>query len=109
MVIVSLFGYNTHMKFKWDKNKEKINIQKHGVSFEQASYVFADPYALNRFDDEHSTAEDRWVLLGKSLGKILILVVHTFKTSFDIEHIRIISARKATRKEKQTYQERCPL
>lgn len=49
------------MKFEWDKNKEKINIQKHGVTFEQASYVFADKFALNRFDDEHSENEDRWV------------------------------------------------
>jgi uncharacterized DUF497 family protein len=55
------------MKFEWDRKKEKSNIEKHGVSFEQASYVFADPFALNKYDDEHSQEEDRWVLLGKSL------------------------------------------
>ena len=56
------------MKFEWDKNKEKINIKKHGVTFEQASYVFSDKFALNRFDDEHSDEEDRWVILGKVLN-----------------------------------------
>ncbi len=43
-----------NMKFEWDTNKEKRNIQKHGVTFEQASYVFADPFALNEYDNEHS-------------------------------------------------------
>ncbi len=96
------------MKFEWDKKKEKINIQKHGVAFEQASYVFADQFALNQFDDEHSEDEDRWVLLGKSLNETLLLVVHTFRNNDGIEFVRIISARKATKKKKQTYQERCP-
>lgn len=96
------------MKFEWDKNKEKVNLQKHGVTFEQASYVFTDKFALNRFDDEHSENEDRWVLLGKSLNEILLLVVHTFVSNDGTEFVRIISARKATKKEKQAYQERCP-
>jgi uncharacterized DUF497 family protein len=92
------------MKFKWDKNKEKINIQKHGVTFEQASYVFADKFALNRFDDEHSKDEDRWVLLGKSLNETLLLVIHTFRNDDGTEFVRIISARKATKIEKLAYQ-----
>ncbi len=96
------------MKFEWDTGKELINIQKHGISFEQASYVFADPFALNRFDDEHSDEEDRWVLLGKSFNEIILVVVHTFKTDEGTEFVRIISARKATKQEKQTYQKRCP-
>lgn len=95
------------MKFEWDKNKENINIKKHGVAFEQASYVFADEFSLNRFDDEHSENEDRWVLLGKSLNEILLLVIHTFRDNDGIEFVRIISARKATKKEKQIYQKRC--
>ncbi len=45
------------MKFEWDKKKENTNIKKHGITFEQASYVFADPFALNRYDDEHSYKE----------------------------------------------------
>ena len=96
------------MKFEWDTGKEAINIQKHGISFEQAAYVFADPFALNRFDDAHSDEEDRWILLGKSLNEVILVVVHTFKTEEGTEFSRIISARKATTKEKQTYQQRCP-
>ena len=95
------------MKFEWDKEKERTNIQKHGVSFEQASYVFADPFALDIYDQEHSKNEDRWILLGKSLNEIILVVVHTFRNNEDTEFVRIISARKATKKEKQTYQERC--
>jgi len=96
------------MKFEWDKNKEKINIRKHNVTFEQASYVFADQFALNKFDDEHSIDEDRWIILGKSLNEVLLLVVHTYRSDNDTEIVRIISARKATKKEKQAYQKRCP-
>ena len=96
------------MKFEWDKNKEKINIQKHGVTFEQAFYVFADQFALNRFDNEHSEDEDRWALLGKSLNETLLLIIHTFRNDDGTEFVRIISARKATKKEKQAYQKRCP-
>ncbi len=96
------------MKFEWDTNKEKINIQKHGVTFEQASYVFADPFALNKYDNEHSENEDRWISLGKSLSKTILVVVHTFRANDGIEYVRIISARKATKKENQAYQKRCP-
>ncbi|MBL0707955.1 MAG: BrnT family toxin [Sulfurimonas sp.] len=95
------------MKFQWDKNKEKLNIQKHGVRFEEALYVFADPFALNRFDDEHSGNEDRWVLLGRSLNETLLLVIHTFRDDNGIEVTRIISARKATNTENKAYQKRC--
>ena len=98
----------SYMKFEWNKDKEQINIRKHRVTFEQASYVFADPFALNLFDDEHSNYEDRWILLGKSLNEKLLLVVHTFRNNENIEMVRIISARKATRKERLIYIQRCP-
>lgn len=49
------------MKFEWDSAKERINIEKHGVTFEQASYVFADPFALTLYDDAHSEDAIRWV------------------------------------------------
>jgi len=68
--------------------------------------VFADPYALNEYDNEHSEIEDRWFLLGKSLNEIVLVVVHTFRDNDGIEFVRIISARRAT--EKQAYQKRCP-
>ncbi|MBC8384783.1 MAG: BrnT family toxin [Candidatus Cloacimonetes bacterium] len=96
------------MKFVWDTDKEKINIQKHRITFEQASYIFADPFALNKYDNEHSENEDRWILLGKLLNDSIVVVVHTFREIDGIEFVRIISARKATKKEKQAYQERCP-
>ena len=95
------------MKFEWDPEKEKTNIQKHGITFEQASYVFADPYALNKYDEDNSQEEDRWLLLGKSLNKIVLVVVHTFKDQDGFELVRIISARKATRNERKDYQRRC--
>lgn len=95
------------MKFEWDSEKEKINFKKHGVSFEHASYVFTDPLALNKYDKAHSSEEERWVLLGKSLNDIILVVIHTFKNDDNIEYVRIISARKATKKEQQSYQLRC--
>ena len=96
------------MKFEWDRKKENINITKHGVTFEQASYVFADPFALNRYDEEHSEDEERWVLLGKSLNQTILLVAHTFRDNDGKEFVRVISARKATKKEEKSYKERCP-
>ena len=60
------------------------------------------------FDDEHSDDEDRWLILGKSLNEVLLLVVHTFRNIDGIEFVRIISARKATKNEKEAYQQRCP-
>jgi uncharacterized protein len=62
------------MKFEWDINKETLNLKKHGVSFEQAAYVFADPYALSVFDENHSENEDRWVLLGKTIKNFCLLL-----------------------------------
>ena len=97
------------MKFEWNSQKEEINIHKHGISFEQASYVFADPYALNKYDEEHSQHEDRWLLPGKSMNEVILVAVHTFKDQYGIELVRIISARKATRNESQEYQKRHPL
>ena len=96
------------MKFEWDTKKEQTNINKHGVSFEQASYVFADPYALSKYDNDHSTKEDRWLILGKSINEVILVVVHTFKDQKGMEMVRIISARKATKPERNTYQSRCP-
>lgn len=96
------------MKFEWDTEKERANIENHCVNFEQASYVFADPFALNKYDNEHSIEEDRWVLLGKSLNEIVLVVVHAFNDDDGIEYVRIISARKATKPEQNTYHQRCP-
>jgi hypothetical protein len=64
-------------------------------------------YSLSQYDDEHSENENRWILLGKSLNETILVVVHTFKDNDGVEFVRIISARKATKREKQTYQKRC--
>jgi uncharacterized DUF497 family protein len=96
------------MKFEWDTKKDNINIKKHGITFEQASYVFLDPFALNQYDEEHSDNEDRWILLGKSLNQTILLVAHTFRDHNGKEFVRIISARKASKKEEKAYNERCP-
>ena len=95
------------MKFEWDKQKESSNLKKHKVSFEQACYVFSDPFALSQYDSEHSDDEERWILLGKSLNQALLVVVHKFVNDNGVEIVRIISARKATKNEKKTYQKRC--
>jgi len=88
--------------------KEQINIKKHSVSFEQASYVFADPFSLSMYDPEHSEDEERYILIGKSKNELILTVVHTFRDSEGIEVVRVISARKATKKESKIYQKRCP-
>jgi len=88
------------MKFEWNEEKNRLNIKKHGVSFQEAAYVFSDPFALSSHDAEHSNHEDRWILLGKNLNDSLLLVVHTFRSG---EMIRLISARKATKNERNHY------
>jgi uncharacterized DUF497 family protein len=66
--------------FEWDPHKAKINLSKHGISFERATTVFRDPNAISIPDDEHSETEDRWVTIGlDSFGSVL-LVCHTFRT-----------------------------
>jgi hypothetical protein len=97
------------MKFEWDIKKEKSNINKHAISFEQASYVFGDPFSLSMYDPDHSEDEDRYVLIGKSRNEVILTVVHTFRNQDGIEMVRVISARKVTQKEKKIYQKRCPL
>ncbi|MFM8333576.1 MAG: BrnT family toxin [Candidatus Methylumidiphilus sp.] len=91
------------MRFEWDEAKNQANIRKHGVDFRDAAYVFSDPFALNIPDDEHSTDEERWVLLGRNRHAKILLVVHTFRQG---DSIRLISARKATPTEQATYLKR---
>jgi len=91
------------VNFEWDENKNRANIKKHGVDFHDACYVFADRFALNMPDDEHSDNEERWLLLGASPNGKILLVVHTERIG-DI--IRIISARCATKNEQNIYNNR---
>lgn len=92
--------------FEWDSIKAKENIKKHKVSFERAASIFLDPRAITIFDEKHSKSEDRWVTMGIDRTGILLVMVHTFHQKSDDEYkIRIVSARKATRKETKQYQE----
>lgn len=93
--------YTVCMKFSWDLNKANQNLKKHGISFEEATTVFFDPLAKVTSDPDHSDAEDRMILIGHSKKLNLLFVVHLYKEEKEI--IRIISARKATKKEKNDY------
>ena len=90
--------------FEWDEAKASTNVRKHGVSFEDAMLVFADPFALVD-QDRIAGAEVRWQTLGLVGGILLLLVAHTVRSEAQDEIIRIISARRATRKERQRYDE----
>jgi uncharacterized DUF497 family protein len=90
--------------FTWDAGKATRNLRKHGVSFEEAATVFADPDALEWEDLEHSHQENRFKRLGiSSRGRILILVYSHRRTKDDKETLRIITARRANPKEREAY------
>lgn len=89
------------MKFEWDPAKAAQNLRNHGVSFEEASTVFGDPLAGSIPDPLHSTDEPRFVTIGVTAARHLIVVVHTDRE----DRIRIISARPATRAEKKKHEE----
>ncbi len=91
--------------FKWDVAKASANLLKHGVSFELAVRVFADPLAFS-CQDRIESGEQRWQTLGMADGVLLLLVAHTAEDQDDGEVVRIISARRATRKERQDYEQK---
>jgi len=92
------------IRFEWDPRKSAGNRRKHGVSFEEASTVFADEHALLIDDPDHSDDEDRFILLGLSASLRMLVVCHCYRESDEL--IRIISARKATRNEREHYNRR---
>jgi uncharacterized protein len=87
--------------FEWDPNKAKENLETHGISFDEASTAFGDTLSLAIYDPLHSEKEDRFVLIGNSYRNRLLVVVHTERG----DYIRLISARKATNKERKQYEE----
>jgi uncharacterized protein len=91
----------SQIRFEWDPRKAKANLQKHGVSFEEAQSVFYDEHALLHEDPQPLHEEERFVLLGLSASLRLLVVVHALR---DRDVIRIISARKATRLETREYE-----
>ena len=86
------------VSFKWDDDKADENYAKHGVSFELAQLVFEDPFAVERIDDRYNYGEQRFILVGMARGTVLF-VVYTERE----EHIRLISARRATKLERDDY------
>ncbi|HEU5049970.1 MAG TPA: BrnT family toxin [Gemmatimonadales bacterium] len=92
------------LRFEWDSTKAAANARKHGISFDEAVSAFSDEHGLVLEDPEHSAAEDRFVLLGLSGLLRLLVVVHCYRSTADT--IRLISARRATRAERRTYEER---
>ena len=90
------------MKFEWDPAKAVVNARKHRVTFEAAKSVFYDDFAVQFFDEDHSSTEDRFLLLGLSSDARLLLVCHCERDEGEV--IRIISARKATVHEATFYQ-----
>jgi uncharacterized DUF497 family protein len=89
------------LNFEWDDNKAKSNFIKHGITFEEASTAFGDTLSLTIADPLHSEDEERLILIGRSALSKTLVVVHAERT----DSIRIISARKATKKEKKIYEE----
>ena len=91
------------MRFDWDPPKELANQRKHGVSFQQARAVFADPLAVSIPDPD--APEQRWITIGEADALGLLVVGHTYREAGGREVIRVISARRATRGERRRYEE----
>ena len=90
------------LRFLWDLRKAASNVRKHGVGFGEATAVFDDPLSVTISDPDHSTDEQRFLLLGLSNRGRLLVVAHSERG----KSIRIISARRATRRERRTYEEK---
>ena len=89
------------VEFEWDPKKAAKNLRKHGVSFNEAATVFGDSLGTTVPDPDHSVAEDRYITVGMSNRRRLVMVAHTERE----ERSRIISARELTRAEKEAYEE----
>ncbi len=90
------------IKFEWNPTKAQSNLKKHGVSFEEAKSIFYDELAIQFYDNDNSESEDRFIMLGISKELNVLTVCHCERQEGEI--IRIISARKATKKERKFYQ-----
>ena len=90
------------IEFEWDERKAAANLKKHHVSFEEAKSIFFDDFGVQFFDDDHSSGEDRFLMLGMSSAAKLLIVCHCEREHGAV--IRIISARKATKREGAFYQ-----
>ncbi len=93
--------HTSDLLFEWDENKNRTNKQKHGVSFEEAESVFADEQSIRYDDPDHSEDEARFLMLGMSRQLNVLVVCHCFRRADEV--IRIVSARRANRREADTY------
>ena len=89
------------MEFEWDKNKAKTNLSKHRISFDEAKTVFDDLFYIDFYDPDYSDNEDRYIIIGESQQRRLLIVSYTERE----DRIRLISAREATKKEREDYEE----
>ena len=93
------------LTFEWDEKKAKRNLLKHGVSFEEAKTVFNDPLAITVSDPDHSTEENRYLDIGRSVKNMILVVWYAERE----ENIRIIGSREATRAERRDYEKESQL
>ena len=91
-------------RFRWDRGKAEANVRKHGVSFHEAQTVFADDFSIMIPDPENSDEEERWIIIGMSRSARLLVVIYSERN----HHIRLISARKTTRAERDIYEHTDP-
>jgi uncharacterized DUF497 family protein len=91
------------LSFEWDSAKALSNLRKHGVSFDEARTVFLDAYALHVYDGPHSWEEERFIIIGMSLRERILVVVYVERTE---DVLRLISARRATARERRDYEEK---
>ena len=93
-----------HLRFEWDAKKNASNVRRHGVSFQEAESVFTDDRAVLLDDPDHSADEDRFILLGLSSVLRVLVVCHCYRSGGNV--IRLISARRADRQEREAYERR---
>jgi uncharacterized DUF497 family protein len=89
------------LTFEWDSRKARSNLSKHGINFEEASTIFGDSLSLTIPDPDHSITERRYITIGGAFDGKLLVVVHTDRS----DNIRIISARRASRRERRFYEQ----
>ena len=92
------------LRFEWDSDKAAANTRRHGISFDEAQAIFSDEFAILLDDPDHSAGEDRFLLVGLSVKLRTLVVAHCYRKDDDV--VRIISARRATQRERGTYYRR---
>ena len=92
------------MKIEWDENKNRTNNKKHGISFKEAAEVFEDPFHISLLDIRFDYFEERWITIGAAKNGKIVVVGHLYHLTPSEEAIRIITARKATKQEREQYE-----